>query len=337
MVTCTNTRWANSGTTSSVTDRLVAGSYGSGEGAGGSTYINSGYQESISMNDFSHTIQIAFTNPRHRLQVGSTTTILTTDANYVYGADEATGGLMSWGSFNYDQLEYDLESDDSYIYYEGEMVKVTSSFITEKDFDIKAIKENKIKKATSSFITEKDFDIKAIKENKIKKARIEKIRIIKEKRIQIRLGRAETKGLGLLEKMINENQMKSYMEGNFIDVKDSKGNICRIFKNDSKQIEVYEKKPKLSIVKNIKEALTTSQKLNKMDEFVVNGESFILKKKVCTHHKAQNMPDVDGVISKIIHLRAGIDYKQFGNVSQAGNSNRPITIDGNLTVTGVAA
>ena len=314
MVTCTNTRWANSGTTSSVTDRLVAGSYGSGEGAGGSTYINSGYQESISMNDFSHTIQIAFTNPRHRLQVGSTTTILTTDANYVYGADEATGGLMSWGSFNYDQLEYDLESDDSYIYYEGEMVKVTSSFITEKDFDIKAIKENKIKKA-----------------------RIEKIRIIKEKRIQIRLGRAETKGLGLLEKMINENQMKSYMEGNFIDVKDSKGNICRIFKNDSKQIEVYEKKPKLSIVKNIKEALTTSQKLNKMDEFVVNGESFILKKKVCTHHKAQNMPDVDGVISKIIHLRAGIDYKQFGNVSQAGNSNRPITIDGNLTVTGVAA
>jgi hypothetical protein len=184
-------------------------------------------------------------------------------------------------------LSFNSMDDKCYVYYQGEMCGVDGTYITEKNINKEVIEKRK---------------------QQIKRDRwVAKLR---QKRIQIRLGKAENKGLELLERMVNKTQMKSYQNKGFIDMKDYKGNICRIFKSDNKFLEVYENKNKIVISKD----MTTIDKLNRMDEFILNGETFVLKKRVCTHHKNDDMPDVDGVISKIIHLRAGIDYDQFGHI-----------------------
>jgi len=221
-------------------------------------------------------IDVAWVSPR---QMIINTAIATTS----YDIGTMTGSTFT----NLQCLSYDIKNDNCYIYYDGEMIEVQGEYITEKTINKEKLKEIKDKRKKEEWR-----------------------RKLKEKRIQIKLGKAEDRGLELLERMINKNQMKTYKKDGFIDVKDYKGNICRIFKNDNKFLEVYEKKKKIVIAKD----MTTIDKMNKMDEFVLNGETFVLKKKICTHHKNYNMPDVDGVISKIIHLRAGIDYGKFGNI-----------------------
>lgn len=158
---------------------------------------------------------------------------------------------------------------------------------------------------TREFITE-DMLENYYKEEKRKKWR----ESLREKRIQFHINKAENKGLKLLEKIVDEQQMNSYLSDGHIDLLDNDGNIVRVFKDDSKQIQVYEKKNKIEIVKD----MLTIDKLNKMDEFVLNGEAFVLKKKVCTHHKIERMPDVDSVISKIMWIKSGQKYEQFGNI-----------------------
>ena len=223
-------------------------------------------------------LRVAWVNPRNNITTATTGDIFTDNRS-------ATTTANTWSTI--DCLEYDLDSNSSYIYYDGEMIRVVNNQITEKDINPEEIQKRK---------------------EQVK--RDEWLRKLKEKRIQLRLGKAEDRGLELLERMVNKTQIKSYKKDGFIDLKDAKGNICRIFKSDSQFLEVYEKKKKIVIAKD----MTTIEKLNKMDEFTLNGETFVLKKKVCTHHKNSDMPDVDGVISKIVHLRAGIDYGQFGNI-----------------------
>lgn len=136
------------------------------------------------------------------------------------------------------------------------------------------------------------------------------IKTLREKRIEIKIKKAENRGLTLLEKLADEEQVENYKNKGFVDIQDLNGNICRIYGDDSRKIDIFEKKQKIIIAND----LSTIDKLNKMDEFILNGESFVMTKRICTHHKAQNMPNVDGVISKIAWLRSGQEYEKFGNI-----------------------
>ena len=136
------------------------------------------------------------------------------------------------------------------------------------------------------------------------------IKTLREIRFEIKIKKAENRGLSLLERLADEEQVSNYRNKGFVDIQDLNGNICRIYGDDSRKIDVFEKKSKIIIAKD----LSTIDKLQKMDEFILNGESFVMTKRICTHHKAQNMPNVDGVISKIAWLRSGQEYTQFGNI-----------------------
>jgi len=237
---------------------------------------------------------------------GNTMRFYSTGSSTTWAGVDWTGDTTTsaTGYITFNTYDYDLHDEHYYVYANGELIKTKNEIVTEDSIE-EIIKE---------------------------KRRQKWIQQLREKRLTIKLQKAENRGLTLLERLIDQQQVKSYLEKGYIDINSlDNTKVYRIFKDDSQFIKVYEKKPQLVVSKNIKEALTTAQKMKKMDEFVLNGETFILKRTVCTHHRnQQEIPQVDAVISKIIHLRSNMQLKDFGNVYEKGEltcaQNEPIRI-----------
>lgn len=231
----------------------------------------------------------------------ATNSILYHDSGATYTWAVPTRTQVDWGvvegTITTASTYVTLDSQHQYLWINGENVPV---------------------KLDQEFITEEFMEqVKIQQEQQAKERKRQQwLQTLKAKRFEIRIQKAENRGLSLLQKLVDEEQFVNYKEKGFIEITSPEGQLYKLYADDSKKIEIYEKKPTLSIAHSIKEALTTAEKMRKIDQLVLNGETFILKRTVCTHHRQEGnvLPPVDAVVSKILHLRSGVPLQEFGNV-----------------------